>query len=78
MVSTVGLYFDPAEKTIADRSYFSNEANMQLIEQMGIFPDRYIREKRPALRSVVHTIIAGIRMGLVSRLSFNTPQLITC
>jgi len=40
----------------------SNEANMQLIEQMGIFPDRYIREKRPALRSVVHTVIATIRM----------------
>lgn len=35
---------------------------MQLIEQMGIFPDRYIREKRPALRSVVLAVIATIRM----------------
>lgn len=49
----------------ADSLYYSNEANMQLIEQMGIFPDRYIREKRPSLRSVVHTLIAGIRIRLV-------------
>lgn len=49
----------------ADSPYYSNEANMQLIEQMGIFPDRYIREKRPALRSVVHTVIAAIRMRFV-------------
>ena len=35
---------------------------MQLIEQMGIFPDRYIREKRPALRSVVKAVIATIRI----------------
>jgi len=35
---------------------------MQLIEQMGIFPDRYVREKRPALRSVVKAVIATIRM----------------
>ena len=40
----------------------SNEANMQLIEQMGIFPDRYVRDRRPALRSVVQAIIATIRM----------------
>jgi len=35
---------------------------MQLIEQMGIFPDRYIREKRPAFKSVVKAVIATIRM----------------
>lgn len=35
---------------------------MQLIEQMGIFPDRRIRERRPALRSVVKAVIATIRM----------------
>jgi len=40
----------------------SNEANMQLVEQMGIFPDRYVREKRPALRSVIQAVIATIRM----------------
>lgn len=57
-------YSKPTEMG-ADGSYYSNEANMQLIEQMGIFPDRYIREKRPALRSVVHTIIAAIRMRFV-------------
>lgn len=38
---------------------------MQLIEQMGIFPSRYEREKRPALRSVIHTVIASIRMRFV-------------
>jgi hypothetical protein len=40
----------------------SNEANMRLIEQMGIYPDRYVRERRPALRSVIQAVIATIRM----------------
>lgn len=35
---------------------------MQLIEQMGIFPGRYVRDRRPALRSVVKAVIATIRM----------------
>jgi hypothetical protein len=35
---------------------------MLLIEQMGIFPDRYIREKRPAFKSVVKAVIAAMRM----------------
>jgi len=35
---------------------------MQLVEQMGIFPDRYVRAKRPALRSVIQAVIATIRM----------------
>lgn len=29
---------------------------------MGIFPDRYHREKRPALRSVIKAVIATIRI----------------
>jgi hypothetical protein len=33
-----------------------------MLEQMGIFPDRYVREKRPALRSVIKAVIATIRM----------------
>jgi hypothetical protein len=35
---------------------------MQLIEQMGIYPDRYVRERRPTLRSVIQAVIATIRM----------------
>jgi hypothetical protein len=35
---------------------------MRLIEQMGIYPDRYVRERRPALRSVIQAVIATIRM----------------
>lgn len=33
-----------------------------MIEQMGIYPDRRIREKRPTLRSVAHAIIATVRI----------------
>jgi hypothetical protein len=35
---------------------------MQLIEQMGIFPDRYVRERKPKLKSVIHAVIAAVRM----------------
>lgn len=33
-----------------------------MIEQMGIYPDRTIREKRPTLRAAAHMVIAAIRM----------------
>ncbi|RPB25465.1 hypothetical protein L211DRAFT_836189 [Terfezia boudieri ATCC MYA-4762] len=39
-----------------------NEANLQMIEQMGIFPDRTIREKRPTLRAVAKAVMAAIRI----------------
>lgn len=53
---------------------------MQLIEQMGIFPDRYIREKRPALRSVVQAVIATIRMRFAPTFSLVlvTDGLLAC
>ena len=33
-----------------------------MIERMGIYPDRTIREKRPTLRAVMQMVIATIRM----------------
>jgi hypothetical protein len=33
-----------------------------MIEEMGISPDRSIRERRPRMRSVVRLVIACVRM----------------
>ena len=33
-----------------------------MIEQMGIYPDKSIREKRPTLKAVANTVIAALRM----------------
>ena len=40
----------------------SNHADLQMIEEMGITPDRTIREKRPSLRSAVYLVMAVNRM----------------
>lgn len=34
-----------------------------MIEQMGIYPDRTIREKRPTLRAVAKAVMAAIRIN---------------
>lgn len=36
---------------------------MQLIEQMGILPDRHVRQRRPKLRSVFYAIVAAVRIN---------------
>ena len=33
-----------------------------MLEEMGIVPDRTIREKRPSLKCVVHVIMASMRI----------------
>jgi len=33
-----------------------------MIEQMGIYPDRTVREKRPTLRAVAKAVVAAIRI----------------
>lgn len=33
-----------------------------MIEQMGIYPDRTIREKRPTLKAILNVVIAMVRM----------------
>lgn len=40
----------------------SNQADLHMIAQMGIYPERTIRETRPKLRSVVFMVMAGLRM----------------
>ncbi|KAI9822425.1 MAG: hypothetical protein M1827_000144 [Pycnora praestabilis] len=39
-----------------------NHADLQMIEEMGITPDRSIRDKRPSLRSVGWMVLASVRM----------------
>ena len=51
----------PILKTLTNTTN-SNQANLQMIEHMGIYPDRTIREKRPTLRAVAQMVIATIRM----------------
>lgn len=43
-------------------NFCSNHAGLQMLEEMGIVPDRSVREKRPSLKSVAYAIIAGVRM----------------
>jgi Pericentrin-AKAP-450 domain of centrosomal targeting protein len=43
---------------------FSNKADLHLLEEMGIYPDRAIRQKRPKLRSVGLMMVAIARMRL--------------
>lgn len=33
-----------------------------MLEEMGIIPDRSIREKRPSLKSVAYVVMASLRM----------------
>ena len=33
-----------------------------MLEDMGIIPDRSIRERKPSLKSVVYLVIAALRM----------------
>ena len=49
------------------RAYFadlicSNHADLRMIEEMGISPDRSIRERRPRVRSVIWLVVACVRM----------------
>ncbi|KAI9707534.1 MAG: hypothetical protein M1836_000495 [Candelina mexicana] len=39
-----------------------NRADLQMLEEIGITPDRSIREKRPSLRSVGWMVLASVRM----------------
>ena len=41
---------------------FSNKADLQLLEEMGITPDVSFREKKHSLRTVGFTVIACMRM----------------
>ena len=40
----------------------SNQANLQMIERMGIYPGQTIRKKRHTLRAVAQMVIVTIRM----------------
>ena len=40
----------------------SNKADLRLLEEMGITPDRTIREKKPSLRTVGWMVVATVRM----------------
>ncbi|KAK9466198.1 microtubule associated-domain-containing protein [Lipomyces arxii] len=39
-----------------------NQANLYMLEQMGIYPEKKHRDKRPTLKVVGHMIIAAIRL----------------
>ncbi|KAK9238684.1 hypothetical protein V1525DRAFT_400238 [Lipomyces kononenkoae] len=39
-----------------------NKANLYMLEQMGIYPDKKHRSQRPTLKAVAHMMIAVIRM----------------
>lgn len=40
----------------------SNKADLQMLQQMGISPDRTIIEKRPTLRVVALMVMASLKM----------------
>lgn len=40
----------------------SNTVDLRLLEEMGVTPDRKVREKRPRLRAVGVMVLAGVRM----------------
>ncbi|KAK9452616.1 hypothetical protein V1511DRAFT_536341 [Dipodascopsis uninucleata] len=44
-----------------------NKANLYLLEQMGIYPERKYRNRRPKLKSVVCMVVAAIRMRNLSQ-----------
>ncbi|KAK9322943.1 hypothetical protein V1517DRAFT_367241 [Lipomyces orientalis] len=39
-----------------------NKANLYMLEQMGIYPEKKYHNKRPTLKAVVHMVIAAIRV----------------
>jgi hypothetical protein len=45
---------------------YSNKADLHLLENMGIYPDRAIRQRRPKLKSVALSFIAIARMRFVA------------
>lgn len=40
----------------------SNKADLKMLEEMGITPDRSVRERKPTLRTVGLAVIATVRM----------------
>ena len=40
----------------------SNKVNLRLLEQMGIYPDKRIRARKPKFRSVALFVVAVARM----------------
>ena len=46
----------------ADPDACSNHADLNMIAQMGISPERSIRDKTPSLRSVALMVIASLRI----------------
>ncbi|KAJ8101550.1 hypothetical protein POJ06DRAFT_251812 [Lipomyces tetrasporus] len=39
-----------------------NKANLYMLEQMGIYPEKKYHDKRPTLKAVAHMVIAAIRV----------------
>jgi hypothetical protein len=63
-----GTYPDRRERSLANLNFPpSNHADLRMIEEMGISPDRSIRERRPRLRSVIWLVIASVRMKKMQR-----------
>lgn len=46
---------------------YSNQADLALLQEMGISPDMSVHEKRPSLRTVGLTVLATVRMQRMQR-----------
>ena len=58
-----------------DDADYSNKADLHLLEQMGIYPEPAIRQKRPTLKAVALSFIAIARMRLVLLFLVNDRRL---
>jgi len=48
--------------SIANTATHSNQADLKLLEEMGITPDVTVREKRPSLKTAGLAVMACVRM----------------
>ena len=46
----------------ATNIFYSNKADLRLLEEMGLTPDESIRQKTPSLRAVGWAVVAAQRM----------------
>ena len=53
----------------------SNQADLNLLEEMGITPDRSFRQKKHSLRTVGFTVVACLRMQKLQQSWAGSKQL---